>query len=101
MIKARLEGEGIPAMLKNERGSALAGIGNPIPFMISMTFAWPEVWVNDEHENVALSLIAAMQAPEEVSQAPWICPRCRETIEGQFTTCWKCGYDVPLDEENP
>ena len=23
----------------------------------------------------------------------WICPRCSESIEGQFTSCWKCAEE--------
>ncbi len=28
----------------------------------------------------------------------WQCPECGEKIEGQFTACWKCGYEQPSDE---
>lgn len=30
---------------------------------------------------------------EEQSKQLWRCPNCGELIEGQFTTCWKCGTD--------
>lgn len=25
----------------------------------------------------------------------WICPACREPIEGHFSECWKCGAERP------
>jgi hypothetical protein len=28
-------------------------------------------------------------------QPSWTCPKCGEVLEGQFTTCWKCGYNLP------
>jgi hypothetical protein len=28
--------------------------------------------------------------------AMWVCPRCNEPNEEQFTACWKC---APVDEE--
>jgi rubrerythrin len=31
---------------------------------------------------------------------PWKCPNCGEEIEGQFTACWKCGYEQPIDVKN-
>ncbi|MBN1489051.1 MAG: DUF2007 domain-containing protein [Phycisphaerae bacterium] len=30
--------------------------------------------------------------PKELE--PWVCPQCGETIDGQFTECWKCAGDV-------
>ncbi len=32
-------------------------------------------------------------APPPPRADDWICPRCSETIEGQFTECWKCAAD--------
>jgi hypothetical protein len=37
-------------------------------------------------------------APPPPRADDWICPRCGETIEGQFTECWKCaagGVEAP------
>lgn len=31
--------------------------------------------------------------PPPVPADDWICPRCSETIEGQFTECWKCAAE--------
>ena len=25
------------------------------------------------------------------SQETWVCPKCKEQMEGQFTVCWNCG----------
>jgi hypothetical protein len=31
--------------------------------------------------------------PPKVEGRPWKCPRCGETSEPQFDSCWKCGAD--------
>ena len=49
MVHCVLEASGIPSMLRNELASIWAGasaIGSP-------SFAWPEVWVNDEDVQAA------------------------------------------------
>ena len=37
----------------------------------------------------AMTLIRGTAAPR--GTAPWTCPDCSETLEGQFDTCWRCG----------
>jgi hypothetical protein len=27
--------------------------------------------------------------------SPWTCPKCGESVEGQFEACWKCGTPKP------
>jgi hypothetical protein len=31
----------------------------------------------------------------------WRCPKCGETIEDQFDSCWKCTEAVPVERERP
>jgi hypothetical protein len=56
LLKSVLESNGIPAIIKNERGSAMAGRGLPVPGAPSLVWAWPEIWVSDEDEEEALRL---------------------------------------------
>ncbi len=80
--------EGIKAEVLNEDIAAVSG---EVPF----AWATPQVWVvNDEDEERALALVARMEtgaAAESLRGEPWTCPRCGETMAGQFTKCWKCG----------
>ena len=70
-LKGLLESSGIPAMIKNERGSASAGVGCPLPFSTTVAFAWPEVWVPDEHYEEAATIVAAMTAEAATAGGPW------------------------------
>ena len=87
-----LANEGIDTTIQNENMSAVSG---SVPF----TLAMPEVWiVRDEDEAKALTIVAGFvsgDALEQQGKESWKCPQCGETIEGQFTSCWKCGTTRP------
>ena len=53
----------------------------------------PEVWIMDDHRHAeALSLLAQLRnAPAR----HWVCPSCRERIDGPFEQCWSCGAAMP------
>jgi len=53
---------------------------------------YPSVWIHhaQEHET-ARSLIADFEAGNTHSGPDWECPDCRESLAGQFTSCWRCG----------
>ena len=96
LLKGLLEGKGIPSIIKNERGSAGAGVGDPVPFMVSATFAWPEVWVPDNRYDEATAIVASMNAEKAAPGAPWKCPKCSEEVDSELSSCWNC--DTPKDE---
>ena len=83
-----LANEGIGTTIQNENMSAVSG---EVPF----TLALPEVWVvRDEDEVRALTIVEGFtsgEARDQQGKESWKCPHCREMIEGQFTSCWKCG----------
>jgi len=55
---------------------------------------WPELWVvDDDRFAKARAIIRKTLAPLESVKKPWLCTHCGETIEGQFSECWKCGHD--------
>ena len=71
LLKGLLEASGIPAMIKNERGSASAGEAWPIPQSISAAFAWPEVWVpDDRQEKQSLSIRYGYAHPTKAGPLP-------------------------------
>lgn len=88
ILRGLLSDEGIETKVLNEDVGEVAGV---VPFDKAM----PEVWViNDEDEEKALEIVERMdsgEALESLGGEPWKCPRCNETVEGQFTKCWKCG----------
>ncbi|WP_136065611.1 putative signal transducing protein [Pontiella sulfatireligans] len=89
MLKTFLELQGITVMIKNERGSASAGYGLPVP-MISLSFAWPEVWVNDQDFEKALTVLNDWQKENVDSCESWICKNCNSEVNGELAVCWNC-----------
>ncbi len=64
LVKSVLEAEGIFATIRNELGSAAAGVGLPVQDNPSLAWAWPEVWVSDEDYDRAMELISASDIPQ-------------------------------------
>ena len=73
---------GIDSELRNQY---LAGALGDLP----MFETWPQLYVEDADEEPALRALArAAAAPTGNS---WICAVCGESLEPQFTSCWRCG----------
>jgi len=90
LLKGMLAGQGITAMIKNERGAASAGVGEPVPFMVTPAFAWPEVWVADEDYEEAAALMRALKEDSVSGSQPWKCPACGEEVDAELSACWNC-----------
>jgi hypothetical protein len=90
LIRGMLEAEGIQALVK---GDQLYGAYGELPIL-------PTVWILDD----ALAAQAARIAMEYLQGTAarrhghdrWTCPKCGETLEGQFTDCWSCGTARPV-----
>ena len=95
MLKGMLEGRGIRSIINNERGSAATSVGYPVSPMISLSFAWPEVWVADEDYQVAVGMVSEMKTARVSSELPWKCRKCGETVDAELAVCWNC--DTPQD----
>ena len=81
-----LSGAGLPCTVQRAYASSIAG---EIPPDQSL----PEVWVMEDEQ-----LGAARQLLAELRSAPvrhWVCPSCRERIDGPFEQCWNCGALMP------
>jgi hypothetical protein len=84
-----LEQAGIRCMIKNEQ---LSGALGEIPFLDCL----PELWLLDEAQlDEARGMIEELRSLGP-TQSSWRCPRCDETNEGQFASCWQCGQIDPL-----
>ncbi len=57
----------------------------------------PEIWVVEDAEFArACEMRDAVTKPPPL-QSSWICPSCREQLEGQFGSCWKCGANRDVE----
>jgi hypothetical protein len=90
-IRDVLESAGIQCLIRGEMLTGLAGDAPP-PDCI------PEIWVMDDAQLDEARQILASLLSEPVSTGPaWKCPRCGESLEPQFDSCWRCGS--PRDEK--
>jgi len=73
---------GIGCELRNQY---LSGALGDLPMMET----WPQLYVDDGDERFALSVLARADTPP--TGVAWVCSECRESLEPQFTHCWRCG----------
>ena len=52
--------------------------------------ARPSIWVRRQDLDRARQVLKRRESGGEAT--PWQCPACAERLEGQFTTCWRCGH---------
>ncbi len=94
LLKALLEGEGIPA---NVIGEFLFNCRGELPFSSDTL---PSVWVVEDSDcEKAEEIIKQYKLTEANSMdsgEEWKCGGCGETNEGVFTECWQCGKSRPL-----
>src|SRR5262245_43127465 len=91
LLKGVLESRGISVEI---RGEALFGIRGEIPF----TEGLPELWVvDDQQTSEALQVLRArsVETGDVTHGESWRCSTCGETVESQFTACWRCNADRP------
>ncbi len=85
-----LRAAGIHAEVRN---TFLSGALGDIPFLE----AAPQVWVDDGQDMAAARGIIAAAGTSPQASA-WLCSACGEHVEGQFTHCWRCGVERPVQE---
>ena len=87
LLKGMLEQSSIPCMIRNENLCVAMG---DIPW----NECSPELWVlNETDYPKAEEIVSAWLNASNKPDRPWVCPNCHESIEGQFTSCWKCGQN--------
>ena len=80
IIKGMLAEEGIACEVTNDN--------NPYPGVVFD----PKLWVvNDADFARASAVVQAFRKSPMTTLGPWTCPACGEQLEGQFSSCWKCG----------
>ncbi len=91
-VKGLLEAEEITAAVQ---GGALQAVLGEVPMTPE---SLPSVWVNEPDEQRAMQIVGEMKqgGPAATESQPgWTCPRCGESMEGQFSSCWKCNTQRP------
>lgn len=87
LIKGVLEANGIVAEVHGESLFAARGEAPATPETL------PTVWVVDDGDVARAHSILAANGSARVQSdgATWTCRTCGESVEGQFTECWRCG----------
>jgi Putative prokaryotic signal transducing protein len=47
--------------------------------------------VDDSDYPEAMQILSSVKDGPPSTAPDWRCPRCSETVPGNFTDCWKCG----------
>ncbi len=90
-LRGLLEANGIESFVHGEDSTAIRG---HIPFSKKATL---KVCVYDAARmDEAKTLVSAYfdgKGLEGPAGEAWLCPKCREQLEAQFTVCWQCGTE--------
>lgn len=86
LLRGFLESQGIASIV---RGDLLTGGFGELPVDQC------SVWLTDERQfaradELVRDFLKGSFA-RIYSGERWVCPQCNETLEGQFTQCWRCG----------
>ena len=88
-----LEEAGIVCFIQNESTSATFGAGM-LGLVQSAVFDPTLCIVDDERYDEAMALLKT--EPELLAHGKeWSCPKCAESVSGNFSTCWNCSEDRP------
>jgi hypothetical protein len=94
LLKGILAGSGIACEIRGEYLSMAAG---ELPF----AECYPELWVvGDEDFKRAKEILDEWDSKVVSQHENWICQSCGEENEGQFNSCWRCGWvDVGCNDQ--
>ena len=90
IVKGVLESSGIAAVV---RGEFLTSGWGELPVDVC------SVWIADDaqYERAQALLLSFLNGDlaRELRSQNWRCAKCGEQLEGQFTSCWRCGSARP------
>ena len=93
IVLGLLDGAGIDAEVRGEALYSVMETGPAVPGVL------PTVWISREEQGPeALALVARFAEGSLLPGAgasAWVCEKCGEAHESQFTECWKCGENRP------
>lgn len=80
-VKHALESRGIECEIRGEHLSA--GLGDLPPIE-----CWAGLWIVEEGMKEMAERIIASGGAQQAK--PWTCPKCEESVDGEFGQCWNC-----------
>jgi hypothetical protein len=83
-MQSLLESHGIGTFVRNQFGSSVMG---EVPFVEVV----PQLYVLREQDVERAIELLQLERPRENEADDWSCPECGSDMEGQFSSCWKCG----------
>jgi hypothetical protein len=87
--KSILEEAGIDCFIQNENTSATFGAG-ALGLVQSPIFDPALCIIDDSRYDEAMALLKTTPEPSLAVRANWRCPKCGESVPGNFETCWNC-----------
>ena len=84
-----LEEAGIDCFIRNEHTSATFGAG-ALGLVQSPVFDPALCIVDDSRYAEAMAVLKTAGEPSPADRPDWRCPKCGETVPGNFATCWNC-----------
>ncbi len=84
-----LEQAGIDCFIKNENTAASLGAGF-LGLVQSPVFDPVLCIVDDARYDEALALLKGATTAAPATRGDWPCPKCGETVPGNFEVCWSC-----------
>jgi len=88
--KSILEGAGIDCFIRNENTSATFGAGM-LGLVQSPIFDPALCILDDSRYDEAMALLNIAPEAASTGGGDWRCPKCGETVPGNFASCWYCG----------
>jgi hypothetical protein len=92
--KSLLDAAGIESFIRNENTSATLGAGI-FGLVQSPVFDPVLCIVDDERYDEAMTLLKGVATPAPPARSDWRCPKCGETVPGNFDKCWNCSTPMP------
>ncbi len=82
--KSVLDNAGIPSFVRNESSN------NSVTELPSPLFFPTLCVLNDEDYDRAMQVLDEIHNAQPSNEPDWVCPKCGESVPGNFDACWKC-----------
>jgi Putative prokaryotic signal transducing protein len=92
--KSILDEAGIDCFIRNENSAASLGAG-ALGLVQSPIFDPALCIADDSRYDEAVALLRSATAPDLENRAEWKCPKCGESVPGNFSICWNCASTNP------
>jgi len=93
-LEAFLKDRGFQVTLVGEHKAGVAGLLPPNECWYELTLLDPE------QEAQARESTREFFSSDKNQYAAWVCEKCGEVLEPQFTDCWRCGSGLVLDNSS-